>query len=314
MSKRHRNNWSVSALPGVLRANARVVDTAASAQEAAASTLGDATRRLGLAAAYRHEADVCRDVTLPLYWVTADMAQVALDASQDMPVLSVGSAPTKRGFLAIAGGVPPLPPSTGAGWATLDGGRITDGITPSALLWETAATKFTLTIYAHESVMPGGSRLTPGPLQEINRLVLSRDEAGQWPGAADMGGAGDAANPYLAVMSWVCAAWHLMMMPTVAQRTRVDPATGGTLRSETTPEREVTYIDLRPLRQVATPEAGEAGDAPTRTHRWVVRGHWVQQPHGPGRALRRVQWRESYIKGPAGAPLKRSRPVNVWRR
>lgn len=152
MSKRQRNAWSVSALPGVLRANARVVEAAASAQESAATTLGDATRRLGLAAAYRHEAGLCRYGALPLYWVTADMAQVALDASQDMPVLSVDSAPTKCGFLAIAGGVPPLPPSTPAGWATLEGGRITDGITPSALLWETTATDFTLTIYAHESV------------------------------------------------------------------------------------------------------------------------------------------------------------------
>ena len=36
---------------------------------------------------------------------------------------------------------------------------------------------------------------------------------------------------------------------------------------------------------------------------WIVRGHWTHQPHGPGRALRRLQWIEPYWKGHEGAPV-----------
>jgi hypothetical protein len=36
--------------------------------------------------------------------------------------------------------------------------------------------------------------------------------------------------------------------------------------------------------------------------RWVVRGHWRNQPYGPERALRRLTWIEPHWKGPEGAP------------
>jgi hypothetical protein len=36
--------------------------------------------------------------------------------------------------------------------------------------------------------------------------------------------------------------------------------------------------------------------------RFVVRGHWKQQPHGPGRAQRKMIFVEPYWKGPADAP------------
>ena len=38
-------------------------------------------------------------------------------------------------------------------------------------------------------------------------------------------------------------------------------------------------------------------------HRWVVRGHWRNQPWGPGRELRRPVYILPHIKGPDGAPL-----------
>ncbi|MFJ4761643.1 hypothetical protein [Kocuria marina] len=320
MSRRKRAQWGVSALPGVLKANARECDRFAAIQEQAAEQIGDAARRLRLARAYGHEADLCRDETLPLYWVTEQMAQVALDASHDLPVLSSTMAPTKSGFLAVAGGLPPLPPPSLQGWGTITGGQITEGISPSALLWETTTSHLRVTIYAHESMMPAGQRLASGPLQELISLSLPRDQAGVWEttnvGEHDVADAGQRLHgSYLAVMAWACATWHLMMMPTLAQRQTLDPRTGGEPATKgPRPEREVTHIDLRPLKQVTTDPTESTTPARERTHRWVVRGHWVQQPHGPGHSQRRLQWRESYIKGPAGAPLLRSRPVNVWRR
>lgn len=35
-----------------------------------------------------------------------------------------------------------------------------------------------------------------------------------------------------------------------------------------------------------------------------VRGHFRWQPHGPGRELRRLQWIDPYLKGPADAPVR----------
>ena len=51
---------------------------------------------------------------------------------------------------------------------------------------------------------------------------------------------------------------------------------------------------------------------PTRTldKRYMVRGHWRNQAHGPKRELRRLKWIEPYWKGPEGAEsLERSYSV-----
>lgn len=39
-------------------------------------------------------------------------------------------------------------------------------------------------------------------------------------------------------------------------------------------------------------------------YQWFVRGHWRDQPYGPGRELTRKVWIAPYIKGPDGKPLK----------
>ena len=36
----------------------------------------------------------------------------------------------------------------------------------------------------------------------------------------------------------------------------------------------------------------------TYSHRWVVGGHWAHQPYGPQQSLRKLIYREPYIKGP----------------
>lgn len=47
------------------------------------------------------------------------------------------------------------------------------------------------------------------------------------------------------------------------------------------------------------------------SHRWMVRGHWRQQPCGPQRSQRRLQWIDPYVKGPDDKPLD-VRPT-IWR-
>lgn len=47
------------------------------------------------------------------------------------------------------------------------------------------------------------------------------------------------------------------------------------------------------------------------TKRWMVRGHWRLQPHGPKHSLRRAQWIDPFVKGPEDKPLD-VRPT-IWR-
>lgn len=96
----------------------------------------------------------------------------------------------------------------------------------------------------------------------------------------------------------------------VAGRGHGDPAGDG-----------VTVVDLHPQRRrlITTPDEADGaggGGGPRRrlTTRHVVRGHWTHQPHGPQRALRRLQWVDDYIRGPQDAPLSTRTHVWAWRR
>lgn len=60
------------------------------------------------------------------------------------------------------------------------------------------------------------------------------------------------------------------------------------------------------------------GSADQRTrsplrHQVLVRGHWRNVPYGQGRALRRHQWIMPYVKGPEGAPVVNRPLVKTWR-
>lgn len=48
----------------------------------------------------------------------------------------------------------------------------------------------------------------------------------------------------------------------------------------------------------ALKSARGGGDSRSLIHRFIVRGHWRNQPHGPNRSLRRRQWVEPFWKGP----------------
>ena len=67
--------------------------------------------------------------------------------------------------------------------------------------------------------------------------------------------------------------------------------------------RRVSIIDLR--RQDNHSGATETA-AREYKHRWYVRGHWRQQPHGPAHALRRPTWIPGHTKRPRrGTPSRR---------
>ena len=71
------------------------------------------------------------------------------------------------------------------------------------------------------------------------------------------------------------------------------------------------FSELRVLELTHGATTQSRGGTVEWSHRWMVRGHWRDQPCGPGRASRRLTWIDPYIKGPADKPLD-IRPT-IWK-
>lgn len=102
---------------------------------------------------------------------------------------------------------------------------------------------------------------------------------------------------------WLAALWLLARQVNVSDRVTEMPDRPARRRSERAKmDPRVTVVKLRRLRE---PSDHDPGDGPGREwhHRWIVGGHWRNQPFGPGRSLRRPVWIAPYVKGPEGLPL-----------
>jgi hypothetical protein len=117
------------------------------------------------------------------------------------------------------------------------------------------------------------------------------------------------------VVAALASAWLLMQQPLLIDRTRerADKPTARAYTRDGLPSAEVTVVDLR--RQYTPQDRDpDAGRGRHYKNRWIVSGHWRNQPYGPGQSLRRQTWVPSHVKGPEGAPLLSTEKVNVWRR
>jgi hypothetical protein len=134
-------------------------------------------------------------------------------------------------------------------------------------------------------------------------------------GADDAGWMLPDPEPHDAIGTWGWAAMVFAAFRLATQAGLVDRATERTPRPERRrtqraglPGRDVHTVRLRH----ATHPGGGAGDAGREySCRWVVRGHWRNQPWGPNRSLRRPTWVLPHVKGPDGAPLRGGERVNV---
>lgn len=77
-----------------------------------------------------------------------------------------------------------------------------------------------------------------------------------------------------------------------------------------TQPRDVVVVMLRQPKRNAN--ANPDTEAPTHTHRWLVRAHPCWQPCGPGRTERKLIIRRAHVKGPPDAPLVIKTRVNAW--
>jgi hypothetical protein len=68
----------------------------------------------------------------------------------------------------------------------------------------------------------------------------------------------------------------------------------------------VRVVELRRRERIGQPEPATANEHEWSCQ-WMVRGHWRQQPVGPGRGQRRALWIMPYVKGPEDKPLKQPR-------
>lgn len=72
-------------------------------------------------------------------------------------------------------------------------------------------------------------------------------------------------------------------------------------RSKGRPSPSISVLDIK--RGASNVRYIGAGRQVEHDHRWEVRGHWRNQPHGPGRSERRMQWIDSFVCGPDDKPL-----------
>lgn len=271
-----------------------------------------------------------------LYWVAAPMARLAMDASQDVPAINGTDAPAQVGLMVMAEPLPAWDTTVIGGLALRDGDRTdvphNEAVPVDALTWNLdphpsgvraltielmcRPTRLPLPLLEHQS-----SWLVP--FTRLRTLIPASLDTTQ-----AVGPDGVPVDPaHVGVMAWLQAAWTLMATPNLTQTTvvagtgkpryttRTSDAAG---RGHDDPAGDgVTVIDLHPQRRrLVTDEDDAGGDGPRRrlTTRHVVRGHWTHQPHGPQRALRRLQWVDDYIRGPQDAPLSTRTHVWAWRR
>lgn len=248
-----------------------------------------------------------------LFWVSKEMRQLAEVAARSLPecTVRVEDMPSEHGILVweeavdgaaglawkTVGGVVVLtvlvPRATAIGIMarTLNDPTVTKRLADSpvrALLWSEM-----------EIPLPIGSVINPGDL--VLNTTLEAEEDVRW---ADL-------MPRLATTVW------LLMGQTLAAREIVRPSKAGMKRLARLNPNLLTETRYVTLRHAKVPQAEGSGDGPGVQYsvRWFVKGHWRNQPYGPGRAQVRPIWIAPHIKGPEGAPiLDPSKLVNVLRK
>lgn len=269
-----------------------------------------------------HYADATRALNDPageLYWVTSDMTALAVEAAHSLPEWTPAAAwPAPSGLVvwdssrtaAVKAMVgldlpPPTVQACGSMWHAHAG-----------QLWVTALSRVdaidrALRTQATMTGTPKPSATVPGSLPIVPCATVEPIPTADPITTADVQGSGSA------LIGLLTATWLLMEQPTISTPRTLTPK-GPAYHRALAREEPIPRVRLVDLRTVKHPAAGENAhdDAESRTYtrRWLVRGHWRQQPCGPRRSQRRPVWIAPHVKGPEGTPLVISEHVNVWRR
>jgi hypothetical protein len=222
-----------------------------------------------------------------LYWIDAEFTDLARHAARSLPATTVSAttAPTPHGLLAWAQPVGPGDDLTAASWTCGP-----DGIH----------------VVCYRSI---GTGLHTTALQRL------REQVGWLIPAHTTHLQPDQAVNADSPASTVIAAWLLIgqklaeTAPIPVEKTiRKAYQRGGR------PAPEVRLVRIRGSAAAATTRtAHPSGNRASRDreHRWWVRGHWRNQPYGPGRTQRRLIYIDPHIRGPEGKPIKPSTTVHI---
>ncbi len=262
-----------------------------------------------------------------LYWVTPDMAALALSAGRTLPetMWNAEARPSPSGLMVFDGGISSIQmdrmidvPVHAVSWGPGGEGRCRIGLWSRADVLEELVTANGLALSLDE-----GTETAPLLLVAIEFPITTRPvgreeliESGQrWEIESSVTSGVDNAT----LMFTLNAAWALMQQETVADRQHVDVdrdirrSYGRAKR----PTPEVTLVALRRRYRPTDKDRPEQGvDAQGRPvlYRTVVVGHWFNQAYGPNWSMRRRWWRAEHERGPEDAELLVRQKVNVWSR
>ncbi|MFD3516256.1 hypothetical protein [Streptomyces sp. NPDC058657] len=240
-----------------------------------------------------------------LYWVTADMASLAMSAGSKLAAARWATAdrPSACGLVYFDGGI-----------GMLDAQGVEMPV--HAMTWGPSRAGCEVGMYMDRRYLEQrlhGTGRTVAP-DEVPPLIPMVSYAA--PVTAEPHPMADLDGAPVALFGALAAAWLLMQQPQLVDRSQERPK-GPTRRAyarDGLPSPDVTVVDLRRQYTPNGQEPDGASDGRTYRHRWVVSGHWRNQAYGPRQSLRRQTYVPAYVKGPDGAPLLSTEKVNVWRR
>lgn len=244
-----------------------------------------------------------------LYWASEDMTALAMHAGAQLASARFVTAerPSPIGLAVFAGGLGMVDVAPGKG-LPVDGLLWAPGPEQTLRVWHLIEGRALFADFP-----PGMVKQQPPPLVPIREVRLPVTDE---PVPLDDLPAREGMRPSRAIIAAMSAAWYLMQQPQLVDRERQEAsrADARALRRAGLPDDGVTVVDLRRLMTPQDRDPDEASDGRQYRHRWVVSGHWRDQPYGPDRTLRRKTWIPAYVKGPEGAPMLVTERVNVWRR
>lgn len=239
--------------------------------------------------------------TADTYFVTREMTELALVASKTMPPqnLHEDDWPSPSGFLiyepGLTGGLP--------GVITVDGVPVNEKLV-IGFAWAATSSERAATVgrKGGVAVLPLGRVMDSNGNKKVITLV-DVNEPPYW-------NIGEPPNyDRLQLAPLVLTTWTVMQ-----QRLAVKEA----VPAQRAERRRCARLGLPQnvvvvrVRQHERPDTDGEEAGVEWSHRWLVSGHWRNQPHGPKRARRRQQWIPGYIKGPDDKPLIVKDRVTAW--
>ena len=131
--------------------------------------------------------------------------------------------------------------------------------------------------------------------QAVRGIANNIAATGTWPKFSSLSHAEQL--PYLILATLMPAARQKSRNISSSQRLTVNTATSSH------PDNPVNIETVHVLTGPMPVNKTAAHASVDHDHRWIVSGHWRQQPYGPNSSLRKRIWIAPYVQGPADKPL-----------